>query len=163
MPKLLQTATAAFLRLSNMTPEIDPVIRRLGEVELFRGCSDDELAQILRICDTRDLAPGSLLCRQGQTSRKCVVVVDGTASVEVNGELVRTVGPGETIGEMALLTRSLRGATVTAVSTMTVHMIDGARFDEVLRKTPDVSLAILRRAVAMLQQVYVMAGRPEVA
>jgi voltage-gated potassium channel len=165
VPHVLQTADPWPSRLTRMTPEIetDPKIRRLGEVELFRGCSDPELAEIARISQARDLPPGTLLCRQGRPSPDCIVVVEGIASVEVGGELVGSVGPGETIGEMAMLTRSLRSATVKTSTPMKVYVIDGARFEEVLRRRPEVPIAMLRRAASMLQQVFVMAGRPEAA
>jgi CRP/FNR family cyclic AMP-dependent transcriptional regulator len=61
-----------------------------------------------------------VLCREGHIGRQAFVILDGEAAVDISGTRVGTLGPGNVVGEMALIDHGPRSATVTALSPMTV-------------------------------------------
>lgn len=90
----------------------------LRRISLFAGCDDKALAQIDRsVCD-HHLPAGAILTREGAVGRHSYVIVEGTAAVTVRGRKVAELGPGDVVGEMAVLQNLPRTATVTALSPM---------------------------------------------
>jgi CRP-like cAMP-binding protein len=78
-------------------------------------------------------------------------VAEGSAIVTAGGIPVATIGPGETIGELALLDRGVRSGTVTAATPMVLHELDGDRFDDVLRRAPGLALSLARQLARRLR------------
>jgi len=110
---------------------------RLGRIDLFRGFDRKHLLELARLAEEVRIDRGTVLCEQGRVGDECWVVVEGEADVEVgDGKLMGVVGPGESIGEMGLLDKLPRSATVTARTPMVVYRIDGRRFDELLGPSP---------------------------
>lgn len=118
----------------------------LGRLDLFEGCPDDELTIVNRaITGTRRLGEGEAICREDETADRWWIVVDGQADATYRGLYIATIGPGETIGETALLDGKPRTATVTARTDMVVHEVDGVGFLAALVEAPNVALALLRQ------------------
>jgi CRP/FNR family cyclic AMP-dependent transcriptional regulator len=135
----------------------DRKVDALRSVGLFADCSTRELQRIARIC-TRDQADkGTVLTKQGDAGRECFVIADGSAAVEIDGRDVATVGPGDCVGEMALLDGGPRTATVTARTPMTMYVLTAAEFRTLL----DASPSILRKMTMSLARRlrYAEAGR----
>ena len=95
-------------------------ISQLRAVALFRGCSDKELEHIDSLGCRNDVERGTVLCRQGRIGRQAFVVLDGEATVAIDGVDVATIGPGSFFGEMSVLDGAPRVGTVTASTSMTV-------------------------------------------
>jgi CRP/FNR family transcriptional regulator, cyclic AMP receptor protein len=95
---------------------MDTKTELLKQVPLFAGFSRDELRAVAAVADELDVPAGRALTRQGEPGREFVVLVDGEATVEENGKAVATLGRGDFLGEIALLTRSPRTATVTTTA-----------------------------------------------
>jgi CRP-like cAMP-binding protein len=110
-------------------------VERLGEIDLFRRCAPDDLLALAAIVDDLAVLPGYVLCDQGRVADDCYVVDEGEADVLIGGEVVTTVGPGDPIGEMALLDHLPRSATVVATTTMRLYVISGSRFEDLLAST----------------------------
>jgi len=128
-------------------------VEGLAALELFEGCSSDELGRLANaIVGERSLAEGEVLCREGETADRWWIVSDGTAEITIEGLYVATVGPGEPVGELALLDQAPRNATVTASSDLVVHEVDGERFLETLVGSPRLMLALLRELAIRLRQ-----------
>jgi len=117
---------------------------KLRSISLFSACSDRDLAQIDRLVDDIWFAKGDVLARQGTPARQAFVIVSGTASVSVDGTAIADVGPGDCVGEMALLARpvGVRSATVTATSDMNVLVLE-ARCFSALVDVPSVAKKLL--------------------
>jgi CRP-like cAMP-binding protein len=123
----------------------DGQVRVLGELELFEGCNDEQLVAISRLVTTTDFSPGDTLCRQGVRGQDFFVIVDGEATVIIDGADVGTMGPGCGFAEIALLTpEGRRTATVTAATPMTVLVMDRAGFAELLDIAPIVARGLLQ-------------------
>jgi CRP-like cAMP-binding protein len=131
----------------------DAKIERLGKVELFRLCSPKELHRLATIADEAILEAGQVFCRQGEVALACYVIVDGAATVTVGGQPVGVVGPGETVGEMGLIDRRPRSATVVARTPMQVYAIDARRFDSVLAETPGFARNLLRELSRRIREL----------
>jgi CRP-like cAMP-binding protein len=96
--------------------------------------------QLARNAVQRDLSPGESACRQGEFGDQFYVIVSGEFEVLVDGERVRTLGPGDSFGDIALLRRIPRTATVTALDSARVVTVRRRAFLEAVTG---------RRSVAM--------------
>lgn len=104
---------------------------------LFEHCSTKDLQKIARIADELDLAAGKVLIREGERGREFFVVVSGEVEVRRKGRKIATLGPGSFVGEMALLSKAPRNATVTAATPLDVLVITDRAFVDLLDKTPE--------------------------
>src|SRR5438445_13504352 len=91
---------------------------QLAQVELFQGFSPAELARVAELVEEVSAETGAVLMEQGKPGQECYVVVEGTADVLVAGDKVAELGKGELIGEMALIDKRPRSATVKAKTPM---------------------------------------------
>ena len=115
----------------------------LARVPLFATCSTKDLQKIAKASDEIAVKAGTTLVDQGQQGREAFIVVDGTAAVKHNGRKITTLGPGAVIGELSLLDRGPRTATVTADTDMTVLVIDQRNFAGVIDQVPALAHKLL--------------------
>jgi CRP/FNR family transcriptional regulator, cyclic AMP receptor protein len=118
-------------------------VELLRDVWLFSGCTKKELERIAAITTPETVAAGRVMARQGDLGETFYVVVDGRATVTVEGEEVGSVGPGAFFGEMALLDGGPRMATVTATTPMDLLVLDRTDFDSLLEDCPSVARRML--------------------
>ena len=108
----------------------------LRRVPLFSRCSGRELTRIAAVADELDMPEGRALTREGQPGREFVVLVDGSAEVRRKGRRVNTLGPGDFLGEIALLADRPRTATVTTTAQSRLLVLTGRDFRALLRELP---------------------------
>ena len=123
----------------------DAKIELLKKVPLFAGCSKSELRELAKTADELDLREGTVLTREGRPGREFFVLIDGTADVRKKGRKIADLGPGDWLGEIALITDSPRTATVTATSPVDVLVITDRRFRSVVETMPSIALKVLAR------------------
>ena len=121
----------------------DAKIELLKKVPLFAGCSKSELRELAKTADEIDLRQGTVLTREGRPGREFFVLIDGTAEVTKKGKKIADLGPGDWLGEIALITDSPRTATVTATSPVDVLVITDRRFRSVVETMPSIALKVL--------------------
>ena len=124
---------------------------QLADLELFGGCTAEDLRSVLPTMSERRFGEGDVLCVEGDKADRWWIVTDGTADVTTEGLYTATVGPGETIGELALLDGEPRSSTVRAVSDMVVLEVEGDAFVDALATSPQLSLAIMRELAGRLR------------
>jgi CRP/FNR family transcriptional regulator, cyclic AMP receptor protein len=95
---------------------VDP--DRLKKIPVFADLSDDERGHIAALAAEVSVPAGKELVREGDYSYDVLAVEEGTARVERHGERIADIGPGDVVGEMGVLERSQRSATVVATSPM---------------------------------------------
>jgi CRP-like cAMP-binding protein len=122
----------------------------LRAVPLFAACSKRELRRIAAIADEIDVGEGKLLARQGDPGRELFVMLEGTVKVERNGEQVNALGPGDFVGEGALLLRKPRNATVTTTSPVRALVITDNSFQRLLEEDPKIAAKVQETAAARL-------------
>lgn len=118
---------------------------------LFEHCSKKDLVQIAQIADELDLPAGKVLISEGDRGREFFVIVSGEVEVRRKGRKVATLGPGSFVGEMALLSRSPRSATVTALTPVDVLVVTDRAFVALLDRLPDIWLKVAR---ALAERVH---------
>jgi CRP-like cAMP-binding protein len=116
--------------------------RRLKEIDLFSGLSKHELEEVAQLADEVEVEAGRVLGREGSIAYEFFVIEDGTASVEVDGQPVVELGPGEWFGEIGLLASDRRTATVVAKTPMRLAVIFGPNFRDLTRRLPGVGETI---------------------
>jgi CRP-like cAMP-binding protein len=102
--------------------------------------------------DAIDISAGQMLFKQGDTAEQMYVIIDGEIEVTVNGTVVGEAGPGEAMGEMALIDNSVRSATAVAKTDARVVPIDRRRFLFMVTETPNFALQLLSIMADRLRQ-----------
>jgi CRP/FNR family cyclic AMP-dependent transcriptional regulator len=97
---------------------MDP--NRLTAIPIFSQLSEEEAHRLSSFATETSIAEGSILVKQGDYSTELIAIEEGTADVIQDGKQVASLGPGDLIGEMGLLSRELRNADVIATSPMRV-------------------------------------------
>jgi CRP/FNR family cyclic AMP-dependent transcriptional regulator len=110
---------------------------RLKSIPLFQEVGDDELAQIAPFANEVSVEEGRELVREGDFSYEFMAIEEGEAEVTRGGEHVADLGPGDFFGEMGLLERTLRNATVTAKSPVRLVTLTGWDLKRVERSAPE--------------------------
>ena len=100
-------------------------VERLKAITLFAPIPDEELAEIAPFAEERDVEAGTVLVKEGQFSYEFMAIEDGQADVTRGGQHVADLGPGDFFGEIGLLERVLRTATVTAKTDMRLITLTG--------------------------------------
>ncbi|HWE54292.1 MAG TPA: cyclic nucleotide-binding domain-containing protein [Acidimicrobiales bacterium] len=120
----------------------DQKVEALANVGLFTVCNQRELKEMARLCTSLSVDEGFVLATEGGSGRECFVIADGTALVTIGGEPVGVVGPGECVGEMALLDRGPRTATVVAQTPMTLYVLSAHEFHTMLGLSPGIATKV---------------------
>lgn len=121
----------------------DSKIEHLARVRLFSALNKKELGLISRVSDEVQVASGKVLCREGETGHEFFLILDGKADVQSGGRHVADLGPGQYFGELSLLTRAPRNATVTATGDMEVLVLGQREFSAILEEVPALSHKLL--------------------
>jgi CRP/FNR family transcriptional regulator, cyclic AMP receptor protein len=109
---------------------------RLKSIPLFEEVGDDELRQIAPFAQEVTVEEGNVLVREGDFSYEFMAIEEGQAEVTRGGEHVADLGPGDFFGEMGLLEKTLRNATVTAKTPMRLVTLTGWDLRRVERTAP---------------------------
>jgi CRP/FNR family transcriptional regulator, cyclic AMP receptor protein len=115
----------------------------IKRVPLFGSASRRELEEIASIADEIDLPEGKTLITEGDTGREFFVLVDGTADVQRGGKKVASIGPGDFFGEIALITKTPRNATITTTSRVRALVITDRAFRQLLDHSPQIAVGVL--------------------
>ena len=116
---------------------MDP--KRLRQIPFFAGLGKRELAQVGQWTTELDVAEGRVLGREGSVAYEFFVIEDGAAEVTVDGRHLAHLGPGDFFGEIGLLERDRRTATVTATTPLRVIVMLGSEFRAMEREMPEVA------------------------
>ena len=123
----------------------------LGQVPLFSGLSQRQLKRLAKLFKEREFRPGKPVVKQGDMSGvRFFVIVDGEATVSVDGTEVARLGPGDYFGELALISEQVRAATVTPDGPLTCKVIDFWDFRSFAKDNPEVGWKLLQHVVQLL-------------
>jgi CRP-like cAMP-binding protein len=123
---------------------VDP--SRLKSIPLFAELSDHDRAQVARWADELDVPEGKHLVDQGRFAHEFFVIEEGTADVRKGDERLTELGPGDFFGEIALIDRDRRTASVIATSPMRTIVMFGRDFRQMEDQMPSVA-ARIRQAI----------------
>jgi CRP/FNR family transcriptional regulator, cyclic AMP receptor protein len=112
-------------------------VSKLKSTPLFQDVPEDELVQIAGFAQQVTVDAGRELVREGDFSYEFMTIEEGEAEVTRHGEHVADLGPGDFFGEMGLLEKTLRNATVTAKTPMTLVTLTGWDLKRMERHIPE--------------------------
>ena len=120
----------------------DAKVELLKKVPLFARLDNRALQDVAHIADEIDLPAGKVMATEGDRGREFFVLLKGEADVTRGGEKINTMKEGDFFGEIALVTKMPRTATVTATSDVDVLVITERAFDNLLKKSPTIGRGV---------------------
>ena len=120
---------------------------QLDAIPLFAGLTLDQRASVAGSCEKLAVEAGSTLVQEGDFGYGMFAITSGTADVVIDGAVVRTLGPGDMFGEIAVLSGGRRTATVIAATDMTLITVLNRDMWRLERESPEIATA-LRATIA---------------
>ncbi len=121
----------------------DAFLNHLTQVPLFSALSKKELQLVARRAEDVRVDPGRILVSEGSTGSEFFVIIDGTATVSRHGRKVASLGAGDAFGELALLDKAPRNATVTAQTDMELVVLGQREFGGLIDEVPGFARKLL--------------------
>jgi|SRR5436190_23811102 len=112
-------------------------------VPLFSKLSTKGLREVAGVADEMDLPEGKTLTTEGERGREFFVLLEGSADVRQKGARISTIGKGDFFGEIALVTKLPRTATVTTTSPVRALVITDRDFSALLKRSPEIGQGVL--------------------
>jgi CRP-like cAMP-binding protein len=136
----------------------DTKIKRLSQVSLFSACSKRDLQRIASLADEVDVPADTVLMRKGEPGHEAFVIERGRAKAVVPGKGAVVMGPGECFGELALIHRAPRSATVTTETDCRLLVIASREFSSLMDSVPSMARKVLAAMADRIRE----AERPQV-
>ncbi len=122
----------------------------LAKMQLFSRLSERELLRVMQVAEIREYAQGDLVMKEGDKGDELFIVLQGKVAV-VRGEATLThLGPGEHVGEMALIRAVPRSASVIAEVPTEMVVIKRSDFFEILRREHELAIKFLGQFLGVL-------------
>jgi CRP/FNR family transcriptional regulator, cyclic AMP receptor protein len=124
----------------------------LKSIWLFSACTGSELRRIRSSLDEVQVPKGKVLVEEGRIGLEFFLIVDGEAVVTRNARKVATLGPGDYFGELALLDRRPRSASVISETEMDLLVLSQRQFNGLLESVPTISRKMLAAMANRLRE-----------
>ena len=124
----------------------------LKSVPLFAGVSDSELGRIAERMSERTVPQGQAITAEGESGIGFFVIEDGTATVSVGGETVRTLGAGDHFGDIALIDGGPRSATIVADTDVRCRGMTAWEFRPLVQTNANIAWKILQALAKQVEQ-----------
>jgi CRP/FNR family transcriptional regulator, cyclic AMP receptor protein len=130
----------------------DAFLDHLAEVSLFSALSRKDLQLVAKASEDVRVDAGRVLMSEGSAGTEFFVIIQGTAKVTRHGRKVATLGPGQAFGELALLDRAPRNATVTAETPMELVVLGQRQFGAIIDEAPGFARKLLSAMASRLRE-----------
>ena len=130
----------------------DQYLEHLAKVPLFSALSKKELQTIARASDDVGVPKGKILVEEGKPGHEFFLILDGNASVKRGKREIAKLGPGQYFGELALLDRGPRSASVVAKDDMEVLVLGQREFAGVIDEVPNLAHKLLTTMAQRLRE-----------
>ena len=124
----------------------------LARVPMFSGVKPKELKKLGKRMSERSFNEGDEITREGESGIGFFVIEHGNATVSVAGDIVRTLGPGDHFGEIALIDSGPRSATIVASTDLRCRGMSAWEFRPFVEEHPEVAWALLETLVSRLRE-----------
>ena len=121
----------------------DQKVDAIKAVPLFHKLSKKGLQEVAGVADEIDLPEGKALTTEGERGREFFVLLEGQAEVRKGEKRIATLGKGDFLGEIALVTKLPRTATVTTTSPVRALVITDRDFSALIKRSPEVGQGVL--------------------
>ncbi|HEU4408323.1 MAG TPA: cyclic nucleotide-binding domain-containing protein [Polyangiaceae bacterium] len=149
--------TAVVIRVGAGTSADEARARRLAlkrevlsHMPLFARLSERELLRVMQIADVRAAAPAEVVIREGDRGEELYIVLEGRLRITRGGVVLNNFGPGDHVGEMALIRNATRSATVVSEGASELIVIRRRDFFEILRKEHELAVKLLWQFLGVL-------------
>lgn len=129
------------------------VTDHLASVPLFNACSKKELQRIARVTTEMAFPDGTVLMNQDETAREAFILTEGTVLVKRNGRKVAELGPGAFLGELGLLDRGPRTATVVTQGRVEALVVGPREFAGLLDDVPTIAHKLLKALASRVREL----------
>jgi CRP/FNR family cyclic AMP-dependent transcriptional regulator len=130
-----------------------PSLDLLRGVPLFAGANDKFLQRLSGEFFERTYRAGEALAEEGEAGKTFVVIESGSVAVSVRGREVGHLGAGQAFGEMALIDKSARSATVTADTDAHCFLLPVWSFRPIVEEHPDMAWALLEALANRIREI----------
>ena len=127
------------------------LVEQLKTVPLFSGCSTRELASLGRFLREVDFPAGRMIVQEGRTGTGLHVIIEGETKVVVGDRTRRRLGPGAFFGEISLLDRGPRTATVVAETPVRTLTLSAWNFRAALKEHPSMAVKMLEELASRVR------------
>ncbi|HEX4979458.1 MAG TPA: cyclic nucleotide-binding domain-containing protein [Acidimicrobiales bacterium] len=134
----------------------EDVIAHLGGVPLFSACTKKDLQHVAKYSEHVRVPAGTDMTQEGRTGSEFFVILDGKAAVLRDGREVATLGAGDSFGELALLDRAPRNATVRATSDVDALVMGQREFTAALDVVPSLAHKLL---IGLARRIHTLDGQ----
>ena len=118
-------------------------LQYLAQVPLFSSCSSRDLGKIAKAADRINMVAGTTIITQGTAGKQAFVLLSGSATVKRNGKKIATVQAGAIVGELSLLDRGSRTATVVCDTDCELLVVDARHLFAVIDEVPAMAHKLL--------------------
>jgi len=132
---------------------MDQKATMLSKCPLFAGLSERDLAAVSRLADEVTVRPGKVITKEGASGHEFFVILDGKVDISKAGKRVNTMGPGDFFGELALLAKVPRMATVTAATPATLLVVGHREFTSLLASQPAIRDKVMRALAGWISEL----------
>ena len=139
----------------------NPSLDLLRGVPLFAETDDQFLERLAGEFMERRYAAGDTIAEEGEAGRTFIVIEAGAVTVTVHGRVVGQLGAGEALGEMALIDKSARSATVTADTDVHAYQLPVWSFRPLVESHPEMAWALLEALAQRVREAEGRAPEPE--
>lgn len=136
--------------MGEMATHTDQKLELLKRVPLLSGLGRRDIEEVGRLAEEIDLPAGHVLMREGAFGSEFWVIVDGTVRIERGGATIRSLGPGDFLGEIALVDEGPRSATATTDTPAKLFVLGHREFHSLMDQFPSIQTSVLQ---ALAQRV----------
>ncbi len=125
----------------------------LARLDIFAGLSKAERSKIRKLMSQITLAEGSTFISEGDAGLEAFIILSGRATVRRGGRIVASVGPGDVVGEMAVVASIPRIASVTADTEIEAEVFNRREFLSLIDQNPSIAKKIMIGALHRLHEL----------
>jgi CRP/FNR family transcriptional regulator len=141
-----------------MIGTMEDLAESLARVPLFAGLGKKELKRLAGQLTERTFAEGDAIATEGQTGVGFFLIEAGSAEVSIDGEAIRTLGPGDHFGEIALIDEGPRSATVIAATDLRCRGMSSWEFRPLVQESPEIAWPLLQALTRYVRDARARAG-----
>ena len=121
----------------------DAKVDLLSRVPLFARCSKKELRVIANLADVIEKTEGKTLIKEGRLGGEFFILIDGSVRVSRGGRKLRDLAAGDWVGEIALIAKVPRTATVVTTSPIQALVLSPRGFSQLIEDMPSIAAKLL--------------------
>ena len=136
-----------------MATHTDEKLELLKRVPLLSGLGKRDIVEVGRLAEEIDLGADHVLMREGGSGSEFFVIIDGTVRIDRGGVKIRSLGPGDFLGEIALVDDGPRTATATTESPAKLLVVGHREFHSLMELFPTIQTCVLQALASRVRNL----------